>query len=172
MTDEVRKQLAAINAKLDTLVEYLVRTPVKESLAGVRHLTLTRVKSGPAGTFGLLTDSAGEWETKTVERPWLDNKPNVSCIPVGEYEIHRHNSPRFGDCCIIRPTAPRTHILIHVANFASDVKGCIGVGCAFSVIGGKPAVAHSRRAFGELMSHLWQNGNDPWTLTITEDYDG
>ena len=65
----------------------------------------------------------------TIERPWLDNKQNVSCIPAGYYKLGRVDSPRFGpDTWEIKGVPGRTHILIHVANTSHDVIGCIGLG--------------------------------------------
>ena len=65
----------------------------------------------------------------TIERPWLDNKQNVSCIPAGYYKLGRVDSPRFGpDTWEIKGVPGRTHILIHVANTANDVIGCVGLG--------------------------------------------
>jgi hypothetical protein len=64
----------------------------------------------------------------TIERPWLDNKQNVSCIPAGYYKLGRVDSPRFGpDTWEIKGVPGRTHILIHVANTAHDVFGCLGL---------------------------------------------
>ena len=38
----------------------------------------------------------------------------------------------------------RTYILIHAANYASDVQGCIGLGT--SLMGDRVAVSNSRKA--------------------------
>jgi len=78
-------------------------------------------------TLGRLT--YGNLEYFTIERPWLDNSPNVSCIPGGTYPLHRVNSPKFGPgMWEIGPVPNRSHILIHVANSVDDVIGCVGLG--------------------------------------------
>jgi hypothetical protein len=65
----------------------------------------------------------------TIERPWINNVKNISCIPEGFYVVERRHSPRFGDDMWMVIDVPnRTDILIHVANRASDVQGCIGIG--------------------------------------------
>tara|TARA_R110000782_G_C14778715_1_gene409762 strand:+ start:207 stop:551 length:345 start_codon:yes stop_codon:yes gene_type:complete len=65
----------------------------------------------------------------TVERPWLDNKAFVSCIPDGNYRIKRVDSPRFGkNMWEVAEVPNRTHILLHAANYPHNVKGCIGLG--------------------------------------------
>jgi hypothetical protein len=77
----------------------------------------------------------GRWTTDenneyyTVERPWLDNKRNVSCIPDGNYTVKRVNSPKFGErMWEIADVSGRSHILVHVANYPFNVEGCVGMG--------------------------------------------
>ena len=65
----------------------------------------------------------------TVERPWLDNRQNISSIPPGFYQLGRVDSPRFGpNTWEIQGVSGRSHILIHVGNTAADVIGCIAIG--------------------------------------------
>lgn len=65
----------------------------------------------------------------TVEKPWKNNEPFVSCIPAGDYEMVRRDSPKFGPNTWEVANVPgRSHILLHVGNYARDVVGCIAVG--------------------------------------------
>jgi hypothetical protein len=65
----------------------------------------------------------------TIERPWKNNTPFVSCIPAGRYPVARVDSPSYGkDTWLIDEVPDRTHILLHVANVAYNVQGCIGLG--------------------------------------------
>tara|TARA_R110000823_G_C15501102_1_gene453192 strand:+ start:106 stop:501 length:396 start_codon:yes stop_codon:yes gene_type:complete len=65
----------------------------------------------------------------TIERPWENNTPFVSCIPAGRYPVARVDSPSYGkDTWLIDQVPDRTHILFHVANVAHNVQGCIGLG--------------------------------------------
>ena len=80
----------------------------------------------------------------TIERPWLNNKPFESCIPVGEYSLKWKESPKFGMCYEVENVDGRTHILIHAANFPTDVVGCIGLGTG--LMGDRIAVSSSRDA--------------------------
>ena len=65
----------------------------------------------------------------TIERPWKNNTPFVSCIPAGRYPVARVDSPSYGkDTWLIDEVPDRTHILFHVANYAYNVQGCIGLG--------------------------------------------
>lgn len=96
----------------------------------------------PNGTLGVI-DIEGDrfW---TIERPWLDNAANVSCIPTGIYEMGWRESPRFGETWHIKDVPDRSHILIHVANYSKDVQGCIGLGT--SLMGDTVAVSNSKNA--------------------------
>lgn len=64
----------------------------------------------------------------TCEPAWKDNQPNISCIPLGEYTVEPHISPRFGKCLIVKNVAGRSHILFHAGATYLDTKGCILVG--------------------------------------------
>ncbi|RKZ67308.1 MAG: hypothetical protein DRQ48_09910, partial [Gammaproteobacteria bacterium] len=66
------------------------------------------------GTFGEL--SCELFSFYTIERPWLDNEENISCIPTGVYTCKRTMSPKFGLVYEIMDVEDRTHILFHAAN--------------------------------------------------------
>lgn len=98
-------------------------------------LTLTRFASLNHGTIGRLTYKDKSWWS--IERPWLDNAPNISCIPVGRYtmrrfyDVHNYRSSKSIDGAYVWEICDvdgRTVILVHVANWASNVEGCIGLG--------------------------------------------
>ena len=80
----------------------------------------------PEGTAGTLSYNGST--LYTVERPWIDNSPNISCIPEGIYPVEKYSSDKFPDVWEVKDVAGRTYILFHVANKPSDVEGCIGVG--------------------------------------------
>ena len=106
------------------------------------EITLQRFAYHPSGTLGVLT--LGDLRLFSIERPWLDNARNVSCIPEGEYQMVWHQSPRFGMCYEVMDVPDRTRILFHVANYPNDIEGCIGLGLA--LMGDQVAVASSRNA--------------------------
>ena len=91
-------------------------------------MELVRFGSFKDRTIGRLTYNGEHFYT--VERPWLDNKQNISCIPTGFYELVRVDSPKFGpDTWEVANVTGRSHILIHVGNTAAaDVIGCIAIG--------------------------------------------
>ena len=84
----------------------------------------------PFGCVGKLYAS-GMLFCETIERPWLDNIPFMSCIPAGQYKVYPHVSPKFGNCFIVvggtvgKYTGERTHILFHAANVPKQLAGCI-----------------------------------------------
>lgn len=92
-------------------------------------------------TLGELT--FGRVTLATIERPWRDNKNDVSCIPEGVYDV----------VCFERPDGDRVYalvnpelgvylhakdipagergrflILIHVGNWVGDIIGCVAPG--------------------------------------------
>lgn len=132
-----------------------------------------RTHSFAHGTFGELTNAnTGEHICYTVECPWLNNAPNQSCVPPGQYEVETHVSPRFGPCLIISaPTlgvtkagpSLRTHCLFHAANHPSQLQGCIAPGNSFGVVAGNWAVTHSGATLQQLIALV---GNNIAQLTI------
>ena len=94
----------------------------------------------------------------TIELPWKDNRHNESCIPKGEYQCKRifwekHQEEVFQ----VMNVPNREGILIHKANFTTDILGCIGIGERFDEIinpkEGKvvTAITATGEAFNEFM---------------------
>jgi len=113
------------------------------------------------GTFGVLT--MDDFMCYTVERPWLDNAPFVSCIPLGVYQAEWHQSLKFGPCMIIYggtvskyydPVYPRSSILIHPANWSNQLEGCIGLGDAVAIMDGRSAVTNSRKTVTNFLNRI------------------
>ena len=127
----------------------------------MRTITLTRYESTRAGTFGHIRLDYHTWHT--VERQWIDNWPFISCIPSGAYTLTPHESDRHGSCFSIiggsvalaksdlePPVITRYAVLMHSANFSSELAGCIAPGMYRGAISGSPAVMSSRTALGEI----------------------
>lgn len=140
------------------------------------HLTLERYYTPDPrwGTFGrLLGDGL---ELVTVEQAWAGNAPRVSCIPEGEYDLVWRDSPKYGRRlhlvggtvaltadAVERGEALRSHCLMHPANWARQLQGCIAPGLEFAVMDGLPAVTSSTVALVNLEAAVGQDGA---TLTI------
>jgi hypothetical protein len=91
---------------------------------------------------------------QTIERPWLDNKVNISCIPAGIYQVKPVKSPKFGDTFEVCDVPGRTHILIHKSNRASELHGCIAPVSSYGIISNEWAGLASKPAYDKLMALL------------------
>lgn len=92
-----------------------------------------------------------EFICNTIERKWLNNKVNVSCIPSGIYKCSITNSPKFGTTYQVNDVNGRTHILFHKANRASELQGCIAPVTSFGIINNEWAGLNSKSAYNRLM---------------------
>lgn len=98
----------------------------------------------------------------TLERPWLNNSPNVSCIPHGIYEVVPYgwkegHHTKFKRTYHIKNVIDRSYILMHAGNFVENSQGCILIGKGFNIDGGKAMVTHSRNAMDELREYIGEN---------------
>lgn len=66
-----------------------------------------------------------EFICHTIERPWLSNAVNESCVPEGEYLVKMTNSPKYGPTYEVKNVPCRSHILFHKGNTTKDTRGCI-----------------------------------------------
>lgn len=91
--------------------------------------------------FGALFDENGAELAKTIELPWRNNAPNISCIPPKEYVCTYNYSPAFKrNLYILLNVSGRSGIRIHPGSYAgakdfgfrSDFLGCISFGSAIS----------------------------------------
>lgn len=65
----------------------------------------------------------------SLERGWLNNEKNISSIPTGVFECKFEYSPKFNtNLWEIYGVEGRTECKFHVANFVSDLNGCIALG--------------------------------------------
>jgi len=79
----------------------------------------------PTGTNGLLLLN-GEKVCSTIELPWKNNAPQVSCIPEGRYALQKRYSRKFCWHLQVMDVPDRELILIHPANNALiELQGCI-----------------------------------------------
>ena len=117
-------------------------------------LTITRTDDNGKRTLG---DAVyGDFKCKTLELPWLQNQPNISCIPKGIYQCHKIISPSLGECFEIADVPNRTYIRGHAGNFTRQILGCILFGRAHIDIDGDGTtdVTSSKNTLAELMAVL------------------
>ena len=109
-------------------------------------LVLTRTYF-PEGTNGKLVYQ-GRLICYTIELPYKNNQPPVSCIPEGEYFIEKRYSKRFGWHFEILDIPNRSLILFHPANNAlTELRGCIA---PVSQLSGPGYGVQSKKAFEKL----------------------
>lgn len=95
----------------------------------MKYLDIIRLESGKSGILGVLRfDRKILSNIYTLELPYKDNRPFVSCIPGGHYKAKLTQSPTKGLAIEILNVPGRTHILFHVGNTINDLKGCIAIG--------------------------------------------
>ena len=117
-------------------------------------VTLNRFAHTPVGVFGELILPSGR-TLFTVERPWLNNKPTVSCIPEGTYPCQPRKYYRGGyEAIEVLDVPDRSYILIHRGNTMDDLAGCIAPGMDLGYVNKKWAVTNSREAFAYVMDEL------------------
>lgn len=100
-------------------------------------VTITRTKSNSKQVTGHLvaTNGGAVYTCKTLELPWKNNASNISCIPIGTYDVAYTFSPRFMKFTYeIKNVIGRSGIRIHSANYASQLNGCIALGTGLTDI--------------------------------------
>ena len=118
----------------------------------MNNVALFRTSTSNQGTFGVIV-FAGQY-LYTGELPWKDNRPNVSCIPVGIYTVCLRYSPKYDNVYHVANVQGRSYILFHQGNFCGDltlgfrtnVQGCILLGFRRGKLYGQQAVLASRLA--------------------------
>lgn len=131
---------------------------------------LKRISKSQYGTFGVMLRKQGDQFVPfvaTLEDPWRNNAPFISCIPKGTYVCQRVRSPKFGDTFEVMKVSAREHILFHWGNDIDDTEGCILVGEEFGADElDLPVLWASKRGFGEFLRRL--EGIDEFELEILE----
>lgn len=88
-----------------------------------------------------------------LELPWLDNAPQISCIPEMLYTVKRRNSSKFKDHYHILDVPDRGGILQHPGNFTKDIRGCQIPGTQFTHLDkdGIPDIINTRATLNKMM---------------------
>lgn len=94
--------------------------------------------------LGVLNDSQNNEICKTLENPYLDNKPYISSIPCGIYHCKEFNGVKYKNVWEILNVPGRSSILFHNGNTSKHTKGCILVGQAYGFIKDDIAVLNSQ----------------------------
>lgn len=106
----------------------------------MKRLVISRYDDSPEGAFGIATLESSQWDS--LELPWHDNKPRISCIPFGIYTAelaptgHLWSPRTDGQLYRLKDVPGRDYVEIHAATWAGDVsagwhtdlQGCIALG--------------------------------------------
>lgn len=117
------------------------------------EVKILRVEKSEDGTFGVLLINEKVF-CLTLERPWADNTPGVSCVPPGKYFCNRTISPKFGDTFELMSVPGRSNILFHWGNYIEDTQGCILLGYGFENPPAQRGVFNSRKTFACFMAAM------------------
>lgn len=98
----------------------------------------------------------------TLERPWLENVSDISCIPVGAYRCTFKNHEKLGDIYVVEDVPGRSAIYLHIGNYVTDSHGCVLVGLGRDIE--KKTVISSRLAMKSLVELMGVS----FTLSIVE----
>lgn len=117
------------------------------------------------GTMGVIivNNVACCW---SLELPWLNNIPFISCVPSGEYSIVLEYSPKFNmNLYELKGVPGRSECKFHIANSLYEIKGCIALGTIPMIKQGKYELEQSTKAFDKFM--LMMKGVKEDTLIIS-----
>ena len=136
---------------------------------------LIRFRTSDHGTFGMF--SMPGYHSYTIELPWRNNARNISCIPVGEYNVIWCWSGTFKrSLYLLDSVSGRSGIRIHAGNLAGDKSkglrthsaGCILPGTRLGWLKGQRAVILSGAKVSELHRAV---SRENFTIEIIEAYD-
>tara|TARA_R110000737_G_scaffold331089_1_gene347125 strand:+ start:1636 stop:2040 length:405 start_codon:yes stop_codon:yes gene_type:complete len=123
----------------------------------MKRAVLIRLNENKKQTLGRLFVFDGldvDFECCTLELPYKANTRNVSCIPTGEFNVVPRTSKKFGDHYEVKDVQLRKFILIHPANYYTELRGCIAIGHDFYDINGdgEHDLTYSRRTIKRLLA--------------------
>lgn len=123
---------------------------------------LSRYEGTPEHTRGILQVAGGGFECQTIEPPWKNNRPFESCIPAGNYICLPYTGDRWGPVYAMiggvvgldKEKDTRWACLIHPANYAHQLEGCIALGNKTGQKNGHAAVWNSKDTLSSLKNFL------------------
>ena len=144
--------------------------PMVLAKGAVYELILQREDSEEDGVYGTLRFPDGT-SLNTLELPWRDNLPRMSCIPPGTYPCSMRKSATFGEAYEVGKVPGRSAVLIHAGNSAgsadkgmkADSQGCILLGMDRGRKGNQKVITASKAAMKLFQEKM---GGNPFTLVV------
>jgi hypothetical protein len=119
---------------------------------------------GEQGTNGTISYQ-GEKICHTIELPWRNNTPRLSCIPLGRYKLVKQKYDRHGEQIGIPNVLGREAILIHTANDAQrQLLGCIAPVTTLTGHGKGTESAKALAKLKALVYSLWDMGGEVYLV--------
>lgn len=173
-TGAVAAPAVAPRAAGGSMVASAATVPTGSSSVPTSDLPIVRLVREPStdsGTFGRFTLPDGT-VLHSLELPWKENAPQMSCIPVGSYRAEMRATRNFGNAYELKNVPGRSAILIHAGNFAGDVskgmkansQGCILLGLGRNEQNGQKSITSSR---GAMETFLAKMAGRPFLLVVT-----
>ena len=137
----------------------------------MKIITIKRIALLSDGVRGVMFDEDVPF-CLTLERPWLNNHKETSCIIKGEYVAKRAYYKSKYDSFLLQDVPNRDGIFIHKGNWITDSLGCIILGEQFAVMLNphtnqkENSVASTGEAHAEFMERL--KGQMECRVIITE----
>lgn len=136
----------------------------------MKTIILTRTEDNGVQATGNIRSSDGFFGRFTLERPWKGNKPNISCIPPGEYLVQWTFSWKLMRRTFQVMNVPsRSGIRIHPGNYFFDIEGCILLGSGYLDMNhdGKKDIINSKKTTREFEAYM---GYKDFLLKIVKGY--
>ena len=121
-------------------------------------LTMTRMFDMRGGRYSILSDGTLTWWV--MEREWLLNRRNESCVPRDEYTLEPHRSAKYPDTWAFIGDAvshyskagiPRFACVMHKAIYPSSLEGCftpcVSIGATGEAVDAPRAMSEVRELF-------------------------
>jgi hypothetical protein len=129
------------------------------------RLTLKRFANWGGGGMVGRWQAGPSWECWSLEAPWRDNQRHISCVPPGLYELVRHSGQKYKQTWALQnheigvgvdpqEDLTRYWCVLHGANWAHELGGCIAPGLSMVLEGGAPSVRSSRAALAHILGLL------------------
>jgi len=116
-------------------------------------ISIERFCASPMGVFGEVMEN-GHHIAYSIEQPWNDNIPFHSCIPAGQYSLVNHDGTKYKNTFVFFAPELDVHLskhdtgryacVMHPANRAQELSGCMAFGASLSCLNGEWAVSRSR----------------------------
>lgn len=132
---------------------------------------LIRIRSSNQGTLGYWI--AGDFDARTIELPWKDNRPNISCIPAGIYKCIYRYSKKYKHHYHLTNVKGRSWVLTHSGNLAGSTEdgfkthshGCILMGKYHGKLRNQLAVLCSKPTLRKFINYMKRK---PFELEVVD----